>query len=66
VVRGGFGDSRMFSAGVRRVLIASSALVITGLLLIHLAGCNTVKGVGRDVEAMAQGGQDIIDGKSNH
>jgi predicted small secreted protein len=53
----------MFSAGVRRVLIASSALVITGLLLIHLAGCNTVKGVGRDVEAIAQGGQDIIDGK---
>ena len=53
----------MFSVGVRRVLIASSALVAAGLLLIHLAGCNTVKGVGRDVEAMGQGGQDIIEGR---
>jgi len=53
----------MFSAGIRRVLLASGALVGAGLLLIHLAGCNTVKGVGRDVEALAQGGQDLIDGK---
>ena len=53
----------MFSAGVRRVLIASSVLVAAGLLIIHLAGCNTVKGLGRDVEAMGQGGQDMIDGK---
>lgn len=29
----------------------------------QLGGCNTVKGLGRDVEAVAQGGQDIIDGK---
>lgn len=54
----------MFSSGSRRVLIASSVLVAAGLLLIHLAGCNTVKGVGRDVEAMGQGGQDLIDGKT--
>lgn len=58
------GGSIMFSAGVRRVLIASSALVAAGLLLIHIAGCHTVKGLGRDVEAMGQGGQDIIDGRS--
>ncbi len=54
----------MFTAGVRRVLIASSALVIAGLLLMHMAGCNTVKGVGRDIEAVGQGGQDVIDGKT--
>ena len=54
----------MFSAGVRQVLIASSVLVAAGLLIIHLAGCNTVKGLGRDVEAMGQGGQDMIDGKA--
>ena len=53
----------MFSAGVRRVLIASSVLVAAGLLLIHMAGCNTVKGVGRDIEAMGQGTQDLMDGK---
>jgi len=53
----------MFSMGVRRVLLASSALIATGVLLMYLAGCNTVKGVGRDIESMAQGGQDMIDGK---
>lgn len=53
----------MFSAGVRRVLITSSVLVAAGLLLIHLAGCHTVMGIGRDVEAMGHGGQEIIDGK---
>jgi predicted small secreted protein len=55
----------MVSSGVRRVLITSSALVAAGLLIIHLAGCNTVKGIGRDVEAVGQGGQDLIDGKSH-
>ena len=65
--RSGFGvhgGLQMFSAGVRRVLIASFALVAAGLLIIHLAGCNTVKGVGRDIEAVGQGGQDMIDGKT--
>ncbi|MBY0312114.1 MAG: entericidin A/B family lipoprotein, partial [Phycisphaerales bacterium] len=27
-------------------------------------GCHTVKGVGRDIEAVGQGGQDLIDGKT--
>ncbi|HMN41439.1 MAG TPA: hypothetical protein PKE29_11385 [Phycisphaerales bacterium] len=54
----------MFSAGVRRVLLASTALVTAGLLLMHMAGCHTVKGVGRDIEAMGQGGQDMIDGNT--
>ena len=44
-------------------MIASSVLVAAGLLLIHMAGCNTVKGVGRDIEAMGQGTQDLMDGK---
>lgn len=46
-------------AAVRWVLLLSASVVVCA----HVAGCNTVKGVGRDVEAMAQGGQDIIDGK---
>ena len=53
----------MFSSGVRRVLIASTALIGAGLLLMHIAGCNTVKGVGRDIEAVGQGGQELIEGK---
>lgn len=48
---------------VRRVVGASLALIGAGVLLICLAGCNTFKGVGRDIEAVAQNGQDIIDGK---
>ena len=54
----------MLSVGVRRVLITSCALIAAGVLLMYAAGCNTVKGVGRDIESVAQGGQDMIDGKS--
>lgn len=40
------------------------ALALFGLVVLtQVVACNTVKGLGRDVEAMAQGGQDIIDGK---
>lgn len=53
----------MVSAGVRRVVVASSLLIGAGVLLMYLAACHTVKGVGRDIEAMGQGGQDLIDGK---
>ena len=59
----GPGGSFMLSVGVRRVLLTSCALIGAGVLLLYAAGCNTVKGVGRDIEAVAQGGQDIIDGK---
>lgn len=33
------------------------ALVITGLLLTTLAACNTVKGVGRDIESVGRAGE---------
>jgi predicted small secreted protein len=47
-----------------RTLAATLAAAALGALaLTTLSGCNTIKGVGRDVEAVAQGGQDIIDGK---
>jgi predicted small secreted protein len=51
------------SAGARRVLCLSLTLIAAGVLIIHMAGCNTVKGFGRDIEAVGQGGQDMIDGK---
>ncbi len=40
-------------------------IAITGLLtfvagLAIVPGCNTVKGVGRDIEAIGQGGEDIL------
>lgn len=54
----------MGSSGMRRCVFAASVLIGTGVLLMWLAGCHTVKGVGRDIEAVGQGGQDLIDGKT--
>ena len=53
----------MRASCVRR-MVSLLALSLLGMIVVtQLVACNTVKGVGRDVEAMAQGGQDIIDGK---
>lgn len=49
--------------GTRRVLVLSALLIGAGLLLISIAGCHTVKGVGRDIEAIGHEGQEMIDGK---
>jgi entericidin A len=40
-----------------RTLIAATAA------LLALAGCNTVKGVGRDIQSVGQKGEDVIKGK---
>lgn len=48
---------------VRRVVSILVLGMLAAAALTQMAACNTVKGVGRDVEAMAQGGQDFIDGK---
>ncbi|MCI4589425.1 entericidin A/B family lipoprotein [Sphingobium sp. BYY-5] len=36
------------------------ALVIGSLLLSALAACNTVQGVGRDIESVGRAGKDAI------
>lgn len=54
---------RTTTADYNRVFLLAVTLAASAGLLTLLAGCNTFKGVGRDVEAIAQGGQDIIDGK---
>ena len=51
------------SRGVCRLLSAVCVLAMASVVVVTLAGCNAVKGVGRDIEAMGQGGQDLIDGK---
>lgn len=38
-------------------------IALTAITLVGLCACHTVKGVGRDIEAMGQSGQDMIDGK---
>ena len=38
------------------------APLVLALALVVLAGCNTVKGVGRDIEAAGEKGQDVIQG----
>ena len=48
----------------RRLLGMVCTLTFLAALAVPLGGCNTVKGLGRDVESVAQGGQDIIDGKT--
>ncbi|WP_298400570.1 entericidin A/B family lipoprotein [Sphingobium sp.] len=35
-------------------------LVIGGLLLATLAACNTVQGVGRDIESVGRAGKDAM------
>lgn len=51
------------ACGLSAACRLACALTILCTLGVYMAGCNTVKGFGRDVEAVAQGGQDIIDGK---
>lgn len=50
------------SINPRRLAHASVLIAMLAMLLVAV-GCNTVKGFGRDVESVAQGGQDMIDGK---
>lgn len=37
-----------------------TALLIGGLLLPSLAACNTVQGVGRDIESVGRAGKDAM------
>ena len=49
--------------GVRRLLSAVCMVAFVAAVIAPLSACNAIKGVGRDIEAMGQGGQDLIDGK---
>ena len=49
-------------ATVGRALLAA---MMVGLAVMALAACNTVRGFGQDISALADGGQDIIDDVSN-
>lgn len=51
------------SRGVCRLLSAACVVTLACAVLVTLTGCNAIKGVGRDIEALGQGGQDLIDGK---
>ena len=35
---------------------------VLGALTVTTAACNTVKGVGRDIESVGQAGEDVING----
>jgi predicted small secreted protein len=49
-------------ATVGRALLAA---MMVGLAALALAACNTVRGIGQDISALADGGQNIIDDVSN-
>ena len=36
--------------------------IVLGALTVTTAACNTVKGVGRDIESVGQAGEDVING----
>lgn len=38
----------------------SIALVLSALMLTALAACNTVEGVGRDIESVGRTGKEVI------
>jgi len=44
-----------------RIFLALAAFSGFVLACAPMHGCNTVKGVGRDIEAVGQAGQDAID-----
>lgn len=39
----------------------SVATLIAGFLVVTLAACNAVQGVGRDIESVGRAGKDAID-----
>lgn len=51
------------SAGSLLVVLTVKLALATGVAFAaaSLAGCNTVQGVGRDITAVGEGGQDLID-----
>ncbi|MCP1471081.1 putative small secreted protein [Sphingobium sp. OAS761] len=36
------------------------ALAIAGLLIVALTACNTVQGVGRDIESVGRAGKEVM------
>ncbi|EZP72305.1 Entericidin [Sphingomonas paucimobilis] len=38
----------------------TAALLLAGLILSTLAACNTVQGVGRDIESVGRAGKDAM------
>lgn len=41
---------------IRKIVLAS----VLGSLMLGTAACNTVKGMGRDIESVGQAGSDVI------
>ena len=52
----------MSRSGVRSIVACVCAMVLAGIALGHLAGCETVKGAGRDVTSVGEAGQRAING----
>ncbi len=48
---------------MKHIRIIALAALLVGLLLAMLActGCNTVKGLGRDITCVGQGAQELVD-----
>jgi|GEM_PF-503609 len=49
----------------QRLTMAMVVAAATMAMLLPLAGCNTVKGVGQDIQAAGQAGQDVITGDTD-
>lgn len=42
------------------LIVLAGSLLLLGALLITMPGCNTVKGIGRDIEAAGQNTEDWL------
>jgi predicted small secreted protein len=50
---------------VSRLLCVVSVLAISGLTLVSVSGCQTVKGLGQDVKNAGEAGERAIDSDKN-
>jgi predicted small secreted protein len=51
-------DVKRLDGIVCRVVLYFVCLNLTLLMIITMSGCNTISGIGRDLQAVAQGTQD--------
>ncbi len=54
----------MSRSGVRSIVVCVCAVVLAGIALGYLVGCETVKGAGRDVTNVGEAGERAINGDS--
>lgn len=58
-------DVKRLDSIVYRVLLYFVILNITVLAIVGMSGCNTIAGIGKDMQAVSQGTQDWLAGETS-